>query len=125
MKTVKTYTATIYVGLKHRATGHTEKESTIYQNARAYCNSVGLCCSISRVDFVYTGGEESGFAIGLINYPRFPISKRQMRKHAICLAEQLMLYARQCRVSIVFPDKTIMLSNDPEIKNEKPHDRLV
>ncbi|HEY7823728.1 MAG TPA: hypothetical protein VIG24_12880 [Acidimicrobiia bacterium] len=37
-----------------------------------YCDAVGLCVSITSTRFVYTGGWEMGFRVGLRNYPRFP-----------------------------------------------------
>lgn len=42
---------------------------------RSYCYEVGLCVTVTPTDFIYTGGEESGFVIGLVNYPRFPDSR--------------------------------------------------
>lgn len=39
---------------------------------RAYCDEVGYCVTVTPTSYVYTGGEESGFIVGLINYPRFP-----------------------------------------------------
>jgi len=37
---------------------------------REYC-LIGLCVTINPTLFIYTGGEEFGVEIGLINYPRF------------------------------------------------------
>ena len=45
------------------------------QVCRETCLSEGLCVTIEPTHFIYTGGEETGFKIGLINYPRFPTSK--------------------------------------------------
>lgn len=49
---------------------------------REYCYAVGLCVHIEPVDFIYTGGEEDGFKVGLINYPRFPISEPELHERA-------------------------------------------
>lgn len=38
---------------------------------REYCTR-GMCVSICPMNYIYTGGEESGFCVTLINYPRFP-----------------------------------------------------
>lgn len=39
-----------------------------------YCDEVGLCVTVEPVKFIYTGGDETGARVGLINYPRFPES---------------------------------------------------
>lgn len=36
-----------------------------------YCDDVGLCVTITSTRFVFTGGYEMGFRVGLRNYPRF------------------------------------------------------
>ncbi len=42
------------------------------QVIRAECLREGLCVTIEPTTFIYTGGEEAGYVVGLINYPRFP-----------------------------------------------------
>jgi hypothetical protein len=76
------------------------------QVCRSYCQ-IGLCITIEPVDFVYTGGMESGVRVGLINYPRFPTSKDDLRSRAIALAERLRDMLYQHSYSIVGPDETI------------------
>jgi len=39
---------------------------------REYCDQVGLCVTLTKTLYVYTGGQEPGIIVGLINYPRFP-----------------------------------------------------
>jgi hypothetical protein len=39
--------------------------------ARQYCDEHGLCVTVTPTIYVYTGGQEVGLAVGLINYPRF------------------------------------------------------
>lgn len=48
--------------------------SRIEQVCREECYEDGLCVTVTPVKFIYTGGEELGAEIGLINYPRFPSS---------------------------------------------------
>ncbi len=50
----------------------------------------GLCVTIEPVLFIYTGGEEQGFIVGLINYPRFPDNPENIWNRAIELAYQLL-----------------------------------
>jgi hypothetical protein len=42
------------------------------QIIRQECLREGLCVTVEPTTFIYTGGEESGYVVGLINYPRFP-----------------------------------------------------
>ncbi|ARB06063.1 hypothetical protein FDH38_gp009 [Dinoroseobacter phage vB_DshS-R5C] len=38
-----------------------------------YCDEVGLCVTVTSTRFVFTGGYEMGYRVGLRNYPRFPV----------------------------------------------------
>ena len=60
------------------------------QVCREYCFEVGLCVTIEAVDYIYTGGEEAGFRVGLINYPRFPTEYKVLKDHALQLANKLL-----------------------------------
>lgn len=84
------------------------------QVCREYCYDVGLCVTIEPVDYIYTGGEESGFRIGLINYPRFPTDERDLKEKAGDLV--LLLMRRLCQHSwtIVGPRETDWFSRRPE-----------
>lgn len=107
---VPTFTATIYVGLKVRQTGEILHQTIATSAIQGYVDLVGLCVTVTRTQFIYTNGSESGLAIGLINYPRFPSSAEQLRVHAIAIAEILLKTCKQLRVSVVMPSETIMLS---------------
>ena len=115
-KTVKTFWAKIYVGFLNRKTkkniGSLKKARKICQE---YVNDVSLCVTLSPTEFIYVHGREKGIEVGLINYPRFPEEGFQIKIYAMNLAEKLMIAFQQCRVSIVLPSETIMLTN-PEIK---------
>ncbi len=115
MTEVDTFTATIYCGLKVGQSGNPNLFSHTVSEARdvcqQYCDEVGLCVSVTIVDFIYTKGNETGVAVTLINYPRFPSIPGEIRHKALTLAERLKIKMEQARVSIVFPDKTIMLGD--------------
>lgn len=111
---VPTFTATIWVSVEQSHPEEFDPQFTIADVRDVtgnYCNRVGLCVTITQTGFVYTGGGEYGFAIGLINYPRFPSTPEAISGHAVALAELLLVKLRQRRVSVVFPDRTVMLSN--------------
>lgn len=60
----------------------------------------------------FIGVREPGFCVGLINYPRFPSTAEKIREHAIAMARRLLVEFRQFKVSIVFPDETVMVEEE-------------
>ena len=83
------------------------------QVCREHCFEVGLCVTIEPVTYIYTGGEEEGVRVGLINYPRFPATEDQIAEKARCLADRLMRRLCQHSYSIVGPDETGWFSRRP------------
>lgn len=67
------------------------------QVCREVCFARGLCVHVYPVDYIYTAGEESGFAVGLINYPRFPDTPNEIWEKAAFLAR--ILRERCCQRS--------------------------
>src|ERR1035437_4930266 len=119
--TVPTFTATIYVGLKQNYGGvikPLQEVETLIQN---WVDKLGMCVTVTPTKFVYTGGSEPGLIVGMINYPRFPSEEWKIQENALDLANILLKECKQMRISVVFPNKTIMLSNDFEIEG---YDRL-
>ncbi len=47
--------------------------------------------------------------VGLINYPGSPEEPMEVKSMALGLAEKLRVTCGQNRVSVVFPDETVML----------------
>ena len=80
------------------------------QVCREYCFEVGLCVTIEPTDYIYTGGEETGFRIGLINYPRFPSDVSGLEARAQRLATAVMERLCQHSYSIVGPTETVWFS---------------
>jgi len=76
------------------------------QTCRQFCFSEGLCVTVEPVAYVYTGGEEAGVRIGLINYPRFPVELEALRNTAHKLASNLMEDLYQHSYTVAGPDKT-------------------
>lgn len=83
------------------------------QICRQLCFDVGLCVTVEPVSFIYTGGEESGVRVGLINYPRFPSTADEIGQKARGLADALMHGLCQHSYSIVGPDETVWFSRRP------------
>ena len=80
---------------------------------RAYCFEIGLCVTVEPVDYIYTGGEEAGVRVGLINYPRFPCDEFALRLKAGNLADLLMEGLHQHSYSVVGPNETEWVSRRP------------
>jgi hypothetical protein len=125
MKTVETFTATIYVGHRVGRTGQSFISFSIEHTkaiVQKYVDEVGLCVTVTPTTFVYTNDQEGGAIVGLINYPRFPSEPETIKGHALALAERLREGLSQWKVSVVMPQETIMLDGEPEVDslpNEK------
>lgn len=76
------------------------------QVCREFCFEVGLCVTVEPTLYVYTGGEESGFRIGLINYPRFPSTAGEIQEKAEALADRLRGRLCQHSYTIMTPTGT-------------------
>jgi hypothetical protein len=110
IKTVPTFTATIYVGTKDMDTETIREVELGRAKIKEYVDKVGLCATLTETEFIYTNGGEPGFIVGLINYLRFPSSPEQIEAHAFAIAEILLKEYKQFKVSVVMPTKTVMLS---------------
>ena len=112
MKTVPTFTATIYVGFRERYTEIVRPIETAYDALQKLADNGGLCVTVTPLHFVYKNGREPGMAVGLINYPRFPEDAASLRTKSLNIAQILMHTFHQAKVSVVFPDETVMLESE-------------
>ena len=80
------------------------------QVCREECLREGLCVTVEPTHFIYTGGEEAGVVVGLINYPRFPADAQGITDRANDLAAKLL--ARMCQYStlVMTPDETTWIT---------------
>ena len=85
----------------------------IKQSCREFCWE-GCCVRIIPVDFIYTGGEEAGASIMLVNYPRFPQTKQEVWEQAKRIALKLRKDAHQWSVMLMAPDKTEWITTREE-----------
>lgn len=76
----------------------------VEQVCRKNCFEKGLCVTVEPMKFIYTGGEEQGYVVGLINYPRFPTSNfQEIEERAKELAFQLLDATYQHSVLVMTP----------------------
>lgn len=66
----------------------------------------GGCLTIEPTAFIYDGGEESGFVVGLINYPRFPTTPPELWEQALTIAGKLLRDLKQHSVLLMSPERT-------------------
>lgn len=102
---VASYPVSIFIG-------GNAKEAALW--ARGYCDDVGLCVTVTETRYVYTGGLTFGVVVGLINYPRFPLTGGEIWAHAEALAAILCRGLKQESYTIQAPDKTVWFSHRPE-----------
>lgn len=105
-KSAKTYEVKIYMA------GPTDMARFLCQK---YCTSVGLCVTVTETEYVYKYGSESGFVVGLINYPRFPQFPEKIEKDAYDLAMILANDLDQGSFTIVTPTETTFYSRRGDI----------
>ncbi len=96
--TVSTYWARIFIA------GPIEVAKQVL---REECMREGLCVTIEPTAYIYTGGEEAGYVVGLNNYPRFPMSEHQMDARAKALALLLLERTYQHSCMVQYPDTTV------------------
>ena len=106
---VVTFWARIYVGLREGYNGLFHDRAEVQDACQSFCDKVGLCVTVEDILFIYTGGRECGVVVGLINYPGSPEEPMEVKSMALGLAEKLRVTCGQNRVSVVFPDETVML----------------
>jgi hypothetical protein len=77
-----------------------------------------LCVTIKPTTFIYTGGEEQGYVVGLLNYPRFPTPPNELNVRADMLAELLLVKTFQRSALVVKPELTTYITLDNLTKNK-------
>ncbi|QIG68084.1 hypothetical protein EVB55_149 [Rhizobium phage RHph_Y68] len=90
------------------------------QIIRKYCFEVGLCVTVEPTTYIYTGGEEEGFRIRLIHYPRFPTDRLEIREKATALGIRLAYELFQTSFSVIGDDNTYWYTRRPfDVKQAK------
>lgn len=80
------------------------------QIIRRECKREGLCVTIDPTDYIYTGGEEAGYVVQLINYPKFPKADEDIFDRALNLANDLMDETYQESFLLMTPLETFWYS---------------
>ena len=85
------------------------------QTLRAECLREGLCVTVEPTLFIYTGGEETGFVVGLVNYPRFPSSPQVITQRAEQLIAALLEATHQHSAMLMTQETTRWVSQRKEV----------
>ncbi len=101
MNTKHTFTIRIYLS------GPIEAAKQII---REHVMEKPLCVTIEPTTFIYTGGEEQGYVVGLVNYPRFPSTPEEIIGRAEELATLLRDRTFQRSALVVTPEKTTWIT---------------
>ena len=59
------------------------------QVIRRFCMDRPCCVTVTPTTYIYRGGEEAGFVVGVRNYPRFPADAHALREEAGDLGDAL------------------------------------
>lgn len=73
---------------------------------RQECWRSPLCVTVEPTTFIYTGGEETGFVVGLLDYPRFPDRHGILAARAREIAVSLRDECGQKSALVVGPEMT-------------------
>lgn len=103
-KTVDTYWVRLYMSGPIEIAKQTLREQMLA--VAGIPDTPGGCVTIESTHFIYAGGEETGFMVGLVNYPRFPTTPNALMVRARELAYVLLERTCQHSVLIMTPEKT-------------------
>jgi hypothetical protein len=81
------------------------------QMIREHVMAYPQCVTVEPTTFIYTGGEEQGYVVGLVNYPRFPTTPQQLDLYADNLARRLLAHTHQHSAMVVTPTTTTWITS--------------
>ena len=112
--------AKIYLGLKEGYEGYQHTYEELLSELERWSSLNVRTLSITRTNFIYPTGKETGVTITLINYARFPMNFEEIKNLSINLADELVKKFGQYRATVTFcgpfKEHNIMITNDE--KNE-------
>jgi hypothetical protein len=68
---------------------------------RRFAFDHSMCVTVAPTTIIYTGGEEAGLHVGLVNYPRFPSEPQAIHDLAVRLATGLVYECCQITALVV------------------------
>jgi len=105
IKDAQTYTVKLYIA------GPIEDAKRVIRRAAF---PKGLCVTIEPTLYIYAGGEEAGYVVGLLQYPRYPEAEVVIFEKAEALLIELIKATDQWSGLLVSPTLTRFVSRRPE-----------
>jgi hypothetical protein len=114
-----TFQVTVYVGGREGYDGPLFTKGTLMDAINVYQKFAPEdergCVTVTETTYKFGDYEEPGYAIGIINYPRFPLRVEKLSLFALQLGTHLLAQLKQNRISVVMPSQTVLLERpDPE-----------
>ena len=81
------------------------------QYIRRKAKREGMCITIEPTTYIYSGGEEEGYVVRFINYPKFTKNWSNIWDNALKLAHELKEETGQDSFTIVDPKETYWYSD--------------
>jgi hypothetical protein len=101
LKVVDTWWAKVYIAGNIRE---------IEDWCRWICDKDGMCVTVTPTRYVYTNGTEKGAEIGLVNYPPYTKTRKEINDMASKIAWTLLGETSQQSALIVTPETTELIS---------------
>lgn len=101
MKVCNTYWVELYIA------GPIEQATQLLRKRFA---DEGNCVSIYPTKYIYSMGEETGYVVKFINYPRLPKAEEEIFKNAKEIADQLLIETGQGSYTLVTPSESYFIS---------------
>lgn len=115
-KSLPTFRAEIFLGLREsyyhpnsnlRSIIHSIKE--VEDICQSFINDIKWAVTVTPTKFIYVDGQEEGCIVGIIQYPRFPLSETEILSRTFKLAKLLKEKMNQERCSVVCTDKSYLI----------------
>ena len=126
-KKVKTFQASIFIGLEIGYSQKPIEEDSVIQSLSELQKEISehknlfLSAAVSKILIVLNGQKEPHLKIDFLNYPKFPLEENVIKDEVVKIAKHLMQEFYQNRILVVTTDETIMLEFsediDPRINN--------
>lgn len=108
------YVVRLFIGSRFGYVGKSFSKEELIGRLRTYFAEnpdAGLCVRVSELTFVAPGYIEDGFELAASNYPRFPLSHKEIDERMDKLAKFVLQDLQQRRISIETPHITKILEN--------------
>lgn len=84
------------------------------QKALSKETDIKLSARLSEGAIIFAGQNEPCFILDFINYPKFPVTPKEMKQGVTFIAKKLLQSCHQNRIVAEFNDQTIMLDLSDE-----------